>query len=204
MFLSLIGWSEVGSADILVRNARRSLAEEVYSRRKGRAFRTSSAVGTASKYMIAMMLNCLMPLVLIAGVAGSPGFEPNGPFDEFGDVNCENEMARLDNFAFQLQNDPSAKGLIVIYGGRQFRGRLPKQGEADSRAARLKLYLVGRRGIPKDQIMVVNWGYTEEWHVQLWIVPRGATIPDRERTIPINEIKFRKGKANPRDFRCRV
>ena len=78
------------------------------------------------------------------------------------------------------------------------------QGEADARAARLKDYLVGRRGIPKDQIMVVNWGYTEEWYVQLWIVPHGATIPDRLRTIPINEIKFRRGKPNPRDFRCRV
>jgi hypothetical protein len=154
--------------------------------------------------MVAVILNSLMLLVFIASAAGSRGFEPNRPFDEFGDVNCENEMARLDNFAVQLQNEPKAKGLIVIYGGRQFRGRLPKQGEADSRGARLKPYLVGRRGIPKDQIMVVNWGYTEEWHVQLWIVPRGATIPDRQRTIPINEIKFRKGKPNPRDFRCGV
>jgi hypothetical protein len=113
-------------------------------------------------------------------------------------------MARLDNFAVALQNAPSAKGLIVIYGGRHFRGRLPKQGEADARGARLKLYLMGRRGIPKDQLMVVNWGYTEEWQVQLWIVPYGATIPDRLITIPVNEIKFRKGKINPRDYRCGI
>src|SRR5437588_5975604 len=124
-------------------------------------------------------------------------------FDEFGDIKCEDEMARLDNFAIALQNEPSAKGLIVIYGGRRFRGRLPKQDEANARAARLKIYLVERRGIPKDQIMVVNWGYTEDWHVQLWMVPHGATIPERETfTIPIKEIKFRKGKVNPRDYRC--
>src|ERR1043166_9344916 len=152
--------------------------------------------------MVAMILNSLMLLVCISGMAGSAGREPNRPFDDFGDVNCENEMARLDNFAVQLQNAPAAKGLIVVYGGRRFRGRLPMEGEADARAARLKTYLVGRRGIPKDQIMVVNWGYTEEWRGQLWIVPHGATIPDREPTIPINEIKFRKGKPKPRDFRC--
>ena len=151
-----------------------------------------------------MILNVLMLMVFIAGAGGSLGFEPNRPFDEFGDVNCENEMARLYNFAVQLQIEPSAKGLIVIYGGRRFRGRLPRQGEADARAARLKAYLVERRGIPRDQVMVVNWGYTEEWHVQLWMVPHGATIPDRDRTIPIDEIKFRKGRPNPRDFRCRV
>ncbi len=153
--------------------------------------------------MMAVILNSLMLLVFI-GSAASPGFEPTRPFDEFGDIKCEDEMARLDNFAVQLQNEPTAKGLIVIYGGRRFRGRLPMEGEADARAARLKTYLVERRGIPRDQIMVVNWGYTEEWTVQLWMVPHGATIPDRIRTIPINEIKFRKGKPNARDFRCRV
>jgi hypothetical protein len=147
-------------------------------------------------------------LIMILGicVAGSTSTaDPTRPFDEFGDIKCENEMARLDNFAIALQNEPSAKGLIVIYGGRRFRGRLPKQDEANARAARLKIYLVERRGIPKDQIMVVNWGYTEDWHVQLWIVPHGATIPEHETfTIPIKEIKFRKGKVNPRDFRCHI
>jgi len=51
-------------------------------------------------------------------------------FDEFGDINCEDEMARLDNFAIQLQNEPAAKGVMIFYGGRRFKGRLPKQGEA--------------------------------------------------------------------------
>jgi hypothetical protein len=135
---------------------------------------------------------------------GSAATAPTRPFDEFGDINCEDEMARLDNFAIQLQSDPSSKGLIVFYGGRRLRGRLPKKGEAEARAARLKPYLVERRGVPKDQVMVVGWGYSEEWFVQLWIVPRGATIPDRKPTIPSKEIKFRKGKASPRDFRCQI
>lgn len=152
-----------------------------------------------------MKLTSSMIILFAFGVAISQSSGIIGcAFDSFGDINCEDEMARLDNFAIQLQNDPSSKGLIVFYGGRRFRGRLPKQGEAEARAARLKPYLVERRGIAKDQVMVVGWGYSEEWYVQLWIVPRGATIPDRWPTIPAKEIKFRKGTARARDFRCQI
>ena len=65
-------------------------------------------------------------------------------FDEFGDINCEDEMARLDNFAIQLQQEPSWRGYIIFYGGRRFRGRLPRVGEAAARAGRMKPYLVNR------------------------------------------------------------
>src|SRR5712691_8379870 len=71
-------------------------------------------------------------------------------FDAFGDIKCEDEYARLDNFAIQLQNEPTAKGLIIFYGGRSFRGKLPRRGDAAARAARLRPYLVKRRGIPSD------------------------------------------------------
>ena len=74
-------------------------------------------------------------------------------FDEFGDLKCEDEYARLDNFAVHLQNEPRAKGVIIFYGGQTFRGKLPKQGEAEARAARLKPYLVDRRGIPSEQVI---------------------------------------------------
>ena len=153
--------------------------------------------------MTKMIGSLLVFLALVSSAAAV--HSPDRAFDEFGDIKCEDEMARLDSFALQLQNEPNAKGLIVVYGGRLFRGRLPKQGEADARAARLKLYLVERRGIPKDQIMVVNWGYVEQWMVQLWMIPHGATIPDRlPTTIPPDQIKFRKGKVSPRDYRCGI
>ena len=126
-------------------------------------------------------------------------------FDEFGDVNCEDEAARLDNFAFYLKQQPAANAVILFYGGKTFRGRTPKRGEAEARAARLKPYLVERRGIPSSHVIVVNGGYSEEWHVDLWIVPTGSVLPSPERTpIPDKQIHFRKGKPNPRDFRCRV
>jgi hypothetical protein len=142
--------------------------------------------------------------VLVFSVTGSASLAPTSKFDEFGDINCEDEMARLDNLAVHLQNESGAKGVIIFYGGRRFRGRLPKRGEAASRAARIKPYLVQRRGIPTGRVIVVDGGYAEEWHVEVWLVPPGASMPAPQPTIPIEKIKFSKGKPNPLDYKCGV
>jgi hypothetical protein len=110
----------------------------------------------------------------------------------------------LDNFAIQLQHEPNAKGVIIFYGGKTFRGRLPKQGEAEARAARLKPYLVQRRGLPANQLTVINGGYAEKWTAQLWIIPQGAGTPSADSAMQIKRIRFSKGKVNPRDYRCRI
>jgi hypothetical protein len=125
-------------------------------------------------------------------------------FDEFGDINCEDEMARLDNFALQLQNEPSTKGVVIFYGGRRFKGRLPKRGEAAARAARLKPYLVEKRGIPTDRVIVIDGGYREEFQVELWVIPANIMAPSPNPTIPAKDIKFQKGKATERQFRCQI
>jgi hypothetical protein len=36
-------------------------------------------------------------------------------FDKYGNVRPGNEQARLDNFAIELQTDPTAQGWIVVY-----------------------------------------------------------------------------------------
>ena len=150
-----------------------------------------------------MIRNGLMFLVFIVGAAGSPVFEPTRPFDDFGDIKCEDEMARLDNFAIQLQNDPQSKGAIMVYAGRMAGDKWPRRGETEARAARIKSYLVKKRGTPTDQVIFINAGYDEYFRVQLWIVPPGAALPRRESAAP-KEFHFRKGKPNLRDFRCRV
>jgi hypothetical protein len=143
-------------------------------------------------------------IMLAFCVSGSTLPQDSRKFDEFGDSNCEDEMARLDNFAVTLQSAPANKGVIIFYGGRHFRGRLPKRGEAAARAARLKIYLVQRRGLPADRVILIEGGYAEEWHAELWIVPAGAPMPALSPTIPLENIKFRKGKPKPRDYRCRI
>jgi hypothetical protein len=154
-----------------------------------------------SLFKFSILVLLLSPMAFVRGSNQTGMFDR---FDEFGDIRCEDEYARLDNFAIQLMQEPKSKGVIIFYGGKKFRGRLPKRGEAEARAARLKPYLVERRGIPAERIVVINGGYANEWSAQLWIVPPGLSMPAGDSASVIKKAHFRKGKPNLRDFRCRV
>ena len=93
--------------------------------------------------------------------------------DEYGAENEESEMARLDNFTIELQNDPSAQGYIIAYGGK-------KSKPADTKVIidRMRNYLVKTRGIDPPRIVTQNGGAKEDPTYQLWLVPPGASIPD--------------------------
>ena len=104
--------------------------------------------------------------------------------DEYGNIRFNDEKARLDNFAIELQNDPTSQGYLICYGGR--RGRA---GEAQRRCDRAKDYLVTTRGISADRIVTVDGGYRENLTVELWIVPQGATPPTASPTVDPSEIK---------------
>jgi hypothetical protein len=39
--------------------------------------------------------------------------------DEYGNIRFNDEKARLDNYAIELQNDPTAQGYLICYGGRR-------------------------------------------------------------------------------------
>jgi hypothetical protein len=131
--------------------------------------------------------------------------------DEFGDVGCEDEKVRLDNFANELQNTPEVQGYIVFYGGKRHRYptrhnsrlALPRRGEAEARVARLKPYM-NSRGIDANRIVVVYGGYRDQWTAELWIVPKGANPPAPTPTIKPQEIRFRRGRVKKRDYECGV
>jgi hypothetical protein len=139
------------------------------------------------------------------------GQHPRMIFDHFGDICCEDEKARLDNFVNQLRNEPDATGYIIYYGGRRLRTcgstrtRLPQPGEAQARASRLKPYMVNAwRGFDGKRITVINGGYRESWEAELWIVPPGDQPPKPTPTLKPDAIKFRRGRARARDYRCEV
>ncbi|SRR6266542_915967 len=129
---------------------------------------------------------------------------------EFADVCCEDEKARLDYFAVELQKDPIAQGYIIFYGGRRYpscwyggrryRARRPRYGEAEARAARLKPYLTYQRGLSTERVVVVNGGYRDSWMAELWIVPKGAIPPVPTPTLAKRDVRFRKGKVTKREF----
>jgi hypothetical protein len=90
-------------------------------------------------------------------------------FDEYGNIRFNDEKARLDNYAIQLQNEPGSTGTIIVYGSCA--------GEAQQRGDRAKDYLVNTRGIEAGRITVVDGGCRSDLTVQLWIVPQGSTAP---------------------------
>ena len=85
-------------------------------------------------------------------------------WDEFGNIRGCDMKARLDNFAIQLQNEPSSTGYIATYSvpvnGRNF---------GEDLAERAKDYLVNTRGIEASRIATVNGGQRNELTTQLWI-----------------------------------
>jgi hypothetical protein len=95
-------------------------------------------------------------------------------FDEYGDIRFNDEKARLDNYAIQLQNQPGSTAYIIAYG--------TCEGEGQARADRAKNYLVNTRGIEAGRITAVDGGCRADLTVQLWIVPQGANPPAADMT----------------------
>ena len=154
--------------------------------------------------MSAIIRTLLVILVFAVCGVGVCLTGPARPFDEFGDINCENEMARLDNFAIQLQNEPGYRGEIIFFAGSMAGDRLPKRGEAEARVERIRAYLTKRRGIPPASLVVINGGYSTHFRVVLWNIPPEAGLVKPEDASGLKEIRFSKRKLNPRDYQCRV
>ena len=144
---------------------------------------------------MSLLIKVLVLVLIWPQLVTTASLSPRKTYDEY---------ARLDNFAIQLHQDPNTKGVIIFYGGVVFRGRLPRRGDAAARAARMKPYLVKRRGAPESRVIVINGGYALEWKAELWIVPKGMAIPTPFSIVDATKVKFRKGKAHPRDFRCQI
>lgn len=131
------------------------------------------------------------------------GFAPPPQrFDEFGDVSCKREKDHLDRFWTQLTYQPGARGLVVFYGGGSYRGRLPRRGESEERARRIKEYLVTKHGSDNGRIVMMNGGFREKWIAELWIVPPGAVPPKLSPTLDPKDIKFREGKVKKGEYDC--
>ena len=121
----------------------------------------------------------------------APQAHRESPAREF-DVCCfcsyNDQKARLDNLAVELQNDPSSTTYILAYAGRNSR-----IGQADRLGARARDYLVANRGINASRIIVVNGGFREEECVELWIVPNGATPPQAKPTVQPGDVRPTRG-----------
>jgi len=105
-------------------------------------------------------------------------------FDECDNCTFDDQKARLDNLAVELQNDPATIGYVIAYGGRT-----SPIGQIDRLMTRARDYLTNERGIDGSRIVIVNGGFRESDSVELWIVPRGATPPRATPTVQAGEVK---------------
>lgn len=94
-------------------------------------------------------------------------------FDEFPDIARNDEKARLDNFAIEMQNDPSATAYVIVYPGKT-----GKRGEVQEHSGRVVDYLVNSRGLDQRRIVTLVGPKRDQLHVELWLTPQGATPPN--------------------------
>ncbi len=124
--------------------------------------------------------------------------------DEFGDMPCEDEQARLDNYGGQLYDAPQSQGYIIFYEGKYWEGRNPRHGEAFAEATKFKSYLVKYRNIKSDRIILINGGYRENFTVELYTCPRGVAWPTASPTLKAKDVRFAKGRIKKihYEWRC--
>jgi hypothetical protein len=94
-------------------------------------------------------------------------------FDEFPDIARNDEKARLDNFAIEMQNDPSATAYVIVYPGKS-----AKRGEVQEHSGRVVEYLVNSRGLDQRRIVTLVGPKRDQLRVELWLTPQGATPPN--------------------------
>src|ERR687884_1179887 len=70
--------------------------------------------------------SCRQTAQAATGVTGLPTITPSKRFDEFPSIAHDDDKARFDNLAIELQNNPGATGYVIAYAGNNSRA-----GEAD-------------------------------------------------------------------------
>lgn len=108
-------------------------------------------------------------------------------FDECNNCAFDDQKARLDNLAVELQNEPSTTAYIIAYGGRY-----SPLAQVEVLMKRARNYIVEQRGIDASRLVIVNGGFRETDSVELWLVPSGAAAPRATPTVQAGEVKGRK------------
>ncbi len=97
-------------------------------------------------------------------------------FDEYYDIARNDEKARLDNYAIQLQSEPGSQAYIIVYPSKK-----ATAAQARARAQRISDYLVNSRGIDSQRVVITTAQPREDWLFELWVVPEGAQPPSPNR-----------------------
>lgn len=137
-------------------------------------------------------VGCLILLLAfnVEGLSIAAHSSTDRVFDEYGNICWEDEMARLDNFAIELQHDPNLIGYIIVYDGNP-----SCREEAIARAVRARNYVVEDRGIEWNRVIWRYGGYDGYLTTILQPVLRGAPELKVGAWLSPSEIKVTNCKA---------
>lgn len=123
------------------------------------------------KTLLVVCVACLCNSLTLAQTSNATARK----FDEFGDIQPSDLIARLDNLAITLSDEPSSKAFLIVY---QTRRDLP--GLSNRYAHRMKGYLIQSRGLPSERIVIVDGGIASCLSQELWVVPPGSAPKPRD------------------------
>ncbi len=129
----------------------------------GLAGQTLSATLSMGGYSVDCSASCLISFP--APITGKK-------FDEFGEIARNDEKARLDNYAIELQNDPTSTAYVIVYPGQGNR-----TGQVQAQKSRIVDYLVNSRGFDAGRIVTIVGPPRSYMSTDLWVVPQGAPPP---------------------------
>ncbi|HEY0100277.1 MAG TPA: hypothetical protein VGB76_15105 [Pyrinomonadaceae bacterium] len=115
---------------------------------------------------------------------------PAVKFGEYVTRDLSANKAQLDKFVLALQQDPTAQGYLIAYGGRTSRPE-----DAQKAADNATDYTINTRKMDGARTLSGVGGYREQPTIELWIAPPGATPPLATPTIRPEDVK--PAPANP-------
>lgn len=126
-----------------------------------------------------MLLKLLMTICLALQLSSSTGAQTSNSdarkFDEFGDIQASDLIARLDSLAVTLSNEPNSKAFLIVY-----RTRRDLPGLSNRYAHRMKSYLIDTRGMSAERVITVDGGITSCLSQELWVITPGSAPKPRE------------------------
>lgn len=95
--------------------------------------------------------------------------------DEFEAKNRDQDKARFDNCAIQVQNTPNSRLYVFIYPGTD---KLSTSKNTYERTSKTMLdYMVKNLHLDPSRIDMIKGGTRERTTYQIWVVPPGAKLP---------------------------
>ncbi|HEV7905059.1 MAG TPA: hypothetical protein VGO96_14555 [Pyrinomonadaceae bacterium] len=113
-------------------------------------------------------------------------------FGEYVTRDLSANKAQLDKFVLALQNDPTAQGYLIAYGGRTSRPE-----DAQKAADNATEYTMNTRKMDGARTLSGVGGYREQPTVELWIAQPGATPPLATPTVDPKDVKPAPAKPTP-------